>query len=364
MNWRPGEVGEFHRIAIVRLSSFGDVVMAMPALAGLRATYPKAHIAWIVESRARNVLEAHPAIDEIIEFPRSRWRSLWKQRFGVIRSVPEVRRFYRSLRDRRFDLAIDFQGNMKSGTCTWATRAPVRIGYARDECREWNTLFTNHHWSPGGQPLHRMDRDRLLVGQVGVPFAPCPILPAYSPADRAASRDLKIAGDTRPIVILHPGTSDFMPHKRWPQEAWIQLGDGLVRRSGARVLLSWGPGEEATARSVQRGMTETAELLPDTPSVKSLGAALTLADLVVGGDTGPVHLAVLQGIATVALLGPGDPRHYYPYGHADRAFYRRTACSPCRFRACPSLDCMRGIEVAPVLEKCVQILHRGTGSVT
>jgi ADP-heptose:LPS heptosyltransferase len=134
----------------------------------------------------------------------------------------------------------------------------------------------------------------------------------------------------------------------------------LKQQSAVRILLSWGPGELPTIQQFQRDLASdgtASEIIPDTPSMKSLGFLLSQTDLVIGGDTGPVHLAVALGIPTIAILGPSDPRHYYPFGHPDRAFYLRAACSPCRYRACQDLDCLKDIEPQRVAEKALEILH-------
>ncbi len=350
--------GAFSRILIVRLSSVGDVVMALPALEGLRAAYPTAHIAWVVERRARNLLEGHPALDEIIDFPRSKWREQWKRRCGFVRSLPAMSRWFRELRRKDFDLSLDFQGNLKSGACTFAAGAKIRIGYAKDECREPNWLFTNRRLSLGGQGIHRVDRDLLLAGLAGVPFRFRRPRIRFEADDRKVGEEVVAQpGAGPPVVVLHPGTSNFMPHKRWPIASYARLGDELVRRLSARVIVSWGPGEESMADALHRSMRERSEILPPTPSMKSLGFVLSRADLVVGSDTGPVHLAVVMGVDTLVLLGPGDPRHYYPRGHPDRCFYHRAPCSPCRHRGCLDLQCMISIAPDAVAAKAEEVLR-------
>lgn len=345
------------RIAVVRLSSLGDVVMAMPAVEGLRRAHPRARISWVVERRARNVLEGWSSVDEIIEFPRDAWQALWKRPLGYARSIPHIWRFMRSLRRRRFDLSIDFQGNLKSGIVTWMAGAPVRIGYEPAECREPNWLFTNRKLRVGGQQMHRMDRDLLLAGLAGVPFRFVPPVPGFDPQDReVGERVLPGPGEDPPAVVFHPGTSTFMPHKRWPLEHYAAVGEALHREAGARLLLSWGPGEQGTVQSLAELMHAPAEILPPTPTVKSLGYLLSRSDLVLGGDTGPVHLAVLLGIPTLVVLGPGDPRTYYPHGHPERVFYRRMPCSPCRHRACGQLTCLGDVEPDPVIATGLEIL--------
>ncbi|MAG55978.1 MAG: hypothetical protein CMJ83_06785, partial [Planctomycetes bacterium] len=337
-------VGSFRNIAVIRMSSVGDVIMALPALEGLRETYPNARISWIVERRARNVLDGHPALDEVIEFPREVWRDIRRRRFGLLRCLPHAWRFYRGLRKRRFDLTIDFQGNLKSATCTIGCGAAVRLGYSKAECKEPNHYFTNRHLDLGGQHIHRMERDLLMVGEVGVPFQHRPPRIGYDADDRrAGDATIPFPDGEPPVVILHPGTSAWMPNKRWPLASFASLGDTLAREAQARVLLSWGPGERPLCDEIRELMEQPSELLPDTPTIKSLGYLLSRADLVVGGDTGPLHLAYVQGVPTIGILGPSDPRFYYPLGHPERVFYRRMPCSPCRHRTCDQITCLTDI---------------------
>jgi len=344
-------------IAVIRLSSVGDVIMAMPAVERLREAHPTAHIAWVVEGRARNILEGFPAIDEIIEFPRTLIRELWKKPFGLLRCTAPILAFRRELRRRRFDLSIDFQGNLKSAACTVMAGARRRLGYDGTQCREPNHWFTNEVLRLNGQEMHRMDRDLLLAGLAGARFGFTHPRIHFSAEDRRVGCTvIRNPGVGPPVVVLHPGTSDFMPHKRWPLERYAAFGDVLSRRAGARILLSWGPGEEPMVNEIRKRMQQPSEILPPTPTIKSLGHVLQRADLVVGGDTGPIHLAVALGTPTLILLGPGDPRHYYPHGHPERVFYHRVPCSPCRNRSCALLACMSEISVDEVAERALTVL--------
>jgi ADP-heptose:LPS heptosyltransferase len=330
--------------------------MALPALEAIKRAHPNARTTWIVEGRARNILDGHPLLDEIIEFPRTRIRTQWKERFGLLKVVPTLAEFRRTLRSRRFDATIDFQGNMKSAVCTLFAGAPVRVGYERAECREPNWLFTNRKLRARGEQMHRVDRDLLLAGLLGARFEYHVPAIGFSDEDKAVGNAfLRELGAGGPLVLLHPGTSDFMPHKRWPLERYARTAVAL-RRRGARVVVTWGPGERGMADEVARLSDGAVVVAPPTPSMKSLGWLVRHADLVIGSDTGPVHLAVMLGVDVVILLGPGDPRHYYPLHHPDRTFYERVPCSPCRFRACPDLVCMKGIDADRVAAKALEVL--------
>jgi heptosyltransferase I len=332
--------------------------MALPALEAIRRAHPRARLTWIVEGRARNILEGHPHLDAILEFPRTEIRTRWKERFGLWKTTGTLARFRRELRAQHFDATIDFQGNMKSAVCTLFAGAPVRVGYERAECREPNWLFTNRQLRVDGAQMHRVDRDLRLAGLLGARFEYHAPQIAFTAKDReVGDRFLATLGGRRPLVILHPGTSDFMPHKRWPLASYARAA-GRLQAEGAAVVITWGPGELGMAEELNRLAGGSLAIAPETPSMKSLGWLLRNSDLVIGSDTGPVHLSVVLGIDVVILLGPGDPRHYYPLHHPDRTFYERVPCAPCRFRACPDLICMKGIDPDRVAEKALEVLRR------
>jgi ADP-heptose:LPS heptosyltransferase len=330
--------------------------MALPALEAIRRAHPKARLTWIVEGRARNILDGHPHLDEIIEFPRTRIRTQWKERFGLLKTIPTLAEFRRTLRSRRFDATIDFQGNMKSAVCTLFAGAPVRAGYERAECREPNWLFTNRRLTIRGESMHRVDRDLLLAGKLGAPFEYHAPQIAFTEKDKeVGDRFFASLTPGRPVVLVHPGTSDFMPHKRWSLASYAHAAR-VIKDGGAEVVVTWGPGELRMAEEVNRLAGGVLAIAPETPSMKSLGWLIRRSDLVIGADTGPVHLGVVQGIDVLIVLGPADPRHYYPLHHPDRTFYTRVPCSPCRFRACPDLVCMAGIDPEPVAKKALEVL--------
>jgi ADP-heptose:LPS heptosyltransferase len=330
--------------------------MALPALEALKRAHPAAKFTWIVEGRARNILEGHPHLDEIIEFPRTKIRKEWKERFGLLKTIPTLARFRRELRSRRFDATIDFQGNLKSAVCTLFAGAPVRAGYERAECREPNWLFTNRKLAIRGESMHRVDRDLLLAGRLGAAFEYHAPQIAFSAADKeVGDRFFATLPRGRKVVLVHPGTSDFMPHKRWSLQSYARAAR-MIQDGGHVVVVTWGPGELPMAEETNRLAGGSLVIAPETPSMKSLGWLIRRSNLVIGADTGPVHLGVVQGIDVVIVLGPADPRHYYPLHHPDRTFYERVPCSPCRFRACPDLICMAGIDPEPVGRKALEIL--------
>jgi ADP-heptose:LPS heptosyltransferase len=157
------------------------------------------------------------------------------------------------------------------------------------------------------------------------------------------------------LVVIHPGTGG--PAKLWTAERWAAVADALAARGDIRLLLTGGPGEEALVAAVRAGMRAPAPSLAGQTSLGQLAALLRRADLVLGVDSGPLHLAAAQGTPTVHLYGPGDERRFGPWGDPARHAVLRTAlwCSPCGvFGACPRglarPECMERIGTAAVLE--------------
>jgi heptosyltransferase I len=150
-----------------------------------------------------------------------------------------------------------------------------------------------------------------------------------------------------------------MPHKRWPPLRYAELARRLVAYRNAEVSVVFGPDDRDVADEVVFAAEGAATLAPDLSGPIALGAYLRAADVVVGGDTGPVHWAAALGAPTIAIFGPTDPSRYHPRGRPDRALYRRAFCSPCRHRACPDRECLDLIDVGAVASAVLAALDEG-----
>jgi heptosyltransferase-1 len=306
------------RIALIKLSSLGDVVHALPVAATLRARMPDAHLTWIVERREAAVLRDHPALDALVAVDTRRWRRArgLSDLVDVVRAVREMRR---RLRLAAFDVALDLQGLLKSGVLAAATRAPLRIGFAARRCREpLNVLFTNRRVEPPDAALHVVDQHLALLAPLHVTE---PVrefrLPVDAAAEARADEFLAASGvkPGRRLVVLNPGAG--RPDKRWPEERFRVLAERLTDDAGADVVVVWGPGEEATGRRIAAPGTSRAVLGPPT-NLHELVAFLRRANVVVAGDTGPLHLAAALGIPCVGLYGPTSAVRNGPYGSGHR----------------------------------------------
>lgn len=306
-------------VAIVKLSSLGDVVHALPVAAALRACHPRAHLTWVVEQREATLLRGHPALDEVAVADTRGWR----RRHGVRGGADAVRAFrtlVRQFRDRGFEAAVDLQGNLKSGLLTAATGAPVRIGFAAGHCREpLNTLFTNRRVSPPPAARHIVEQQLALLRPLGaMEVAPTFWLPRDPAAEAAVERFLAGHGlaEGAPLAILNPGAGREV--KRWPPARFAELARRLRADTGTAVCVLWGPAEAEQARAIVEATACPGALLAPPTDLHALLALLRRARVVVAADTGPLHAAAALGVPCVGLYGPTDPARNGPYGPGHR----------------------------------------------
>ncbi|MBI4241725.1 MAG: lipopolysaccharide heptosyltransferase I [Candidatus Rokubacteria bacterium] len=303
------------RIAIVKLSSLGDVIHALPVVHALRRRFHDAELTWVAEAREAPLLAGHPDLDRVLIVDTRRWRRLIRTRSGAGQVRREVGRLVGDLRAARFDVALDLQGLIKSGLLTASTRAPVRVGFALRHLREpLNALFTNRRVSPPPEAVHVVEQYLALLAPLGITDRQAVFnVPVSGEAERRVGAFLAEEGvkpDDR-LVALNPGAG--RPEKRWPVEHWQRLADRLALEGGVRLVIPWGPGEEGLAEALSRGLPVRPVAVPPT-TLHELAALLRRVALVVAADTGPLHLAAALGTACLGLYGPTSAARNGPYG--------------------------------------------------
>jgi len=303
------------RVALIKLSSLGDVVHALPVVATLRARLPGVHVTWIVEHREAALLRDHPAIDELLPIDTRRWRRP-RGRRDLADVAHAVGRIGGRLRAARFDVAIDLQGLIKSGLLAAATRAPLRIGFAARRCREpLSAIFTNRRVTPPDGARHVVDQYLSLLMPLDVRE---PVHEFRLPVDAAAearAEEVLAAGGLKPhrrLVVLNPGAGQ--PDKRWPEDRFRALAERLIEDAMADVLVVWGPGEETAGRRIAPGDGASRAVLGPPTNLYELIAILRRASVLVAADTGPLHLAAAVGTPCVGLYGPTLAIRNGPFG--------------------------------------------------
>jgi heptosyltransferase-1 len=327
------------RILIIKPSSLGDVVHALPTLGLLRSRFPSAHIAWLVKEQWAGLLERAEGLDKI-----------WSIRPGVkgwLAIVPQ-------LRSARFDIVVDLQGLLRSGVVGWLTGAPKRIGFAN--AREGSAWLYTEKVLVAHPDMHAVDRYLLVAGQLGAASgAPAPlafglrILPEDHKAVSAVLARHGLSEKTRWIAI-NPFAR--WSTKRWPLESFARVADRIQQQGCGRVVVLGGAGDRSQARELmQRMHTVAVDMTGETP-IKLLPALLASSAVLLTNDSGPMHIAAAVGTPVVALFGPTNPTRTGPYGPRHIVLQHKVPCSPCYSRRCHNashLECLVNISEDTVL---------------
>ncbi len=354
------------RILLVRLSAIGDVLQCLHALAELRAARPGAAVHWVVEDRCASVLRGHPMLQGIVVYERRALSAEARRPWLWPRAALRAWRLVRELRALRPTVAVDLQGNLKGALLARLSGAPRRIGLAPGQGgRERAHGFATERVALPPPPVHRADRARALLAPLGAARNGAgPTVAGVAEAAPVVEAWLRAAGlEPGAFAVFHPGVSGFGELKRWPAARYAELARALAARRRLPVILTAGPGEEPLAEEVAALSGGAARRGPATRSLGELGALLARAAVVVGSDTGPVHLAAVLGTPTVALFGPKDPAVYAPRGPRVRVVWRQAWCSPCTLRRCGDPVCMTEMPAADVLGAVEDLLReRAEGS--
>lgn len=295
------------RIVLVRLSAVGDIVHTWPLAVAMRDALPRVHLSWVVEEPLRPLVEGHPCLDEVVVVNTRRWRRAPLS--PVTRT--QVARVRRRLRNLEPDLAIDAQGLLKSAVVTHWTGAPRRVGLRRPWRRELLAGFAYNETLPGSATSpHVVATNLELVRAVGaVPPADPP-----PPDGRWLSRralEAPVRGPWRsPYAVLLVGAGWQV--KVLPTSTLTAVASGLAQQ-GLTVVVAWGPGERDAATTLSRATGGRALVAPPTDLLQLTGL-LGQAALVIGSDTGPLHLAASLGVPTVGVFLTTSPARNGPLG--------------------------------------------------
>lgn len=332
--------GEPRRIVIIKPSALGDIMHSLPVLAALRRRFPAADIGWVVNRTYESLLAEHPDLDEVIPFDRNLTRR------GVVNGVVGGARFFRELRQKRFDLAIDLQGLLRTGLMTLATGATRRIGLA--SAREGARWFYNDVVDDGSKP-HAVDRYWRVIEHLGAdPCSKSFHVPVNETARTWAGELL--AAYPRPWLAVGVGARWLT--KRWPPEHFAAVADQATRAFGGTVVLVGAPDEaELSARTAALLACPKVDLAGKT-TLPQLVAILSLCDIMLANDTGPLHLAVALGLPVVAPYTCTKVNRTGPYRQDAHAIESRIWCQGSYLKKCDRLECMAELtpeRVWPVL---------------
>jgi lipopolysaccharide heptosyltransferase I len=321
-------------ILIVKTSAIGDVIHTLPSLWSLRARFPEAHIAWLVEETAAELVIGHPAVNRVLVARRKRW--LQDLRRGrLLRALSGFVDFIRQLRDTRYDLVIDFQGLLKSAIWVVLARGPRKAGFGRGmEHAEHSYLALNERIPAVDMNQHAIDRSLLLLKGLGIPSAGIRYTLPISAEQQSQATALLRACE----VLEADRLAAINPMARWPTKLWepqyfAALAERL-EREGIRVVFTGGESDKPAIDEIARFMTRPLRRLDGKTSLITLAALYRRAQVVVTTDSGPMHLAAAVGTSVVALFGPTAPWRTGPYGSNHVILRADLSCSPCFKKQC------------------------------
>jgi lipopolysaccharide heptosyltransferase I len=341
-------MNDARNILIIKPSSLGDIVHALPTAATLRRRFPSAKLTWLVKREWADVLDGNPDIDAVLAVDLSLG--------GWPTAIERVRAGC-------FDLVVDLQGLLRSAVLGWLSGAPVRVGFA--DGREGSPWFYTDRVAVPAVSMHAVDRCLLLAGFLGA--QPTEVKPSDFPLSQDADAEARVeafladAGVQAGTALVAMNPSARWDTKQWRAESFAETGDWLQQQGTARVVVIGSRGERPKGEQVIRHMRSAPIDLVGKTTVKELVALLRRVRALVTNDSGPMHLAAAVGTPVVALFGPTDPARTGPYGDGHIVLRTGVACSPCFSRRCtnPSLmECLTAIRPRQVIEAATRLLEQ------
>ncbi len=337
------------KILVLKPSSLGDVLQAIPVLRLLKQHDPAAEIFWWVDSALASLLEGDPDLAGVLHFERQRW--------GKPRHWPEMIRSIRDLRARKFDLVIDLQSLARSAAFAWLARGHFLVGL--DEVREGARGFYDLAARRPTFHTHAVDWYLSVLPLIGVPVHSRFVWLPERPGLAAAVKSKWPVATGARWVALQPGAR--WDNKRWPAESFAELVRQVsLRFPDTRFAILGSGGDKPLGEIIARAAPARCLNLCGQTSLPEMIEWVRLSDLMITNDTGPMHAAAALGKPVIALFGPTDPRRTGPYGQLENVLRIELPCSPCLSANCSQPakwnDCLMGLPVALVVNRVARLL--------
>ena len=329
------------RILLIQFRKIGDVLLNTPVVRALRQHYPKSYIAYCAEPVPAEVLKGNTMLDEILVYPRpAKLHDAWH--------------FIRRVRRYNFDLVIDLMGNPRSAILSLMSGAQRRLAFARWPRSLCYTTLVNYDRSCREYAVRKSLR---LLQPLGIQASDVATMMTYTPQDqRLVDHFLKENGIIPNNLLICIDPTKEPVTAQWPKHKFSKLVDLLVERLGARVCLLWGPGEKEYVASIAAA-TRSKPILTPPWKLSQIAALLHRADLFVGCDSGPGHIAISQQTPSVTIFGSQRSTNWRPAQPQHRVVTFGLPCQPCHQKKCgPPLDiaCLRTLPVEMVFEAVLE----------
>lgn len=350
------------RVLIVRLDNIGDVLLSEPAIAAIRTRFPTARVDLVAGRGGRAALDGNPHVDRFVDF-EAPWHAAWRgQRIDRRAAIGRTLRALRTLRRERYDLAFELRGDFRDILFTALTGARVTIG---NGWRGGGDLLD--HDVPVDREAHRVDFALGIAAAAGAArrkvrsqMSDRPRL-YLSEADRAFARDA-LMDLPAPRVVFHLGAG--FPSKCLPIEKFAEVAAWLRRTRRASLVVIGGPDERPLAEDLASRLDFPLTSLIGRATLRQTAAVIEAADLFVGNDSGPMHLAAAVGTPIVTFFGPSEPHKYGPYTDRYRLLEVPLACRPCDHIHCIHSDylCLTRIPVPAIRQAIDELIGPAPGA--
>lgn len=322
------------RILIVKISAMGDVLHALPVLDYLKQASPGCEIDWVVEEAFADLLSGNPLISRLhtVKFKK------WKRKPFSRDTLNEILNTRSGLTKRAYDLVIDIQGNIKSGMVAWLSGCPRRVGFRRSAAQEsLNALFINRRIALRPEDRHITDQYlRIAAASFDLEFNGLQLhtdIRTRPEDDLAADALVKRCRENGPVILIHTGTT--WQTKFWYESGWVELGRRITSSfPGSILLFSWGNDSERSAAERITTAVGARSVQLEKLSIMRLAALVKKVDLVMGGDTGIVHLAAAVGTPTVSYYRSSDGLRSGPRGRQHAVVQAPMPCARCFRTSC------------------------------
>jgi len=341
-------------ILIVKCSAIGDVIQTFDVLEYLRRHFPNARIDWIVEESIAPLLQAHPAVNDVLVVNTKKWRQ-WTRLFS---SITETRRFLRTLSSIHYDVLFDLQGNTKSALITFFARAREKVGFGRRSVAEFPNLFaTNVKIEVNKEAVSAREKYLALISGYlrSGPFDDFSLnVPSFSlKLNKSEKEELEtffhLILEKKPALLVCFGAK--WKNKQLKEETLAALLLKIKETFAPQFILTWGTEEE---KEVAERLKQTLQDSAHTMGGKSLPfmqALMGKTHAILATDSALLHLSGMTETPTFGLFGPSSAGYYKPKGEKQVAFqgecpYAQTFATRCRrLRSCPTGACLRELSV-------------------
>ncbi|RMF93701.1 MAG: lipopolysaccharide heptosyltransferase family protein, partial [Candidatus Schekmanbacteria bacterium] len=336
----------------VRLGALGDIIHTIPSAYFLRKKFPTSRIDWIVEKRSSELIRGSSLINSIIEIDTKKWRKEILNPASTFSTIREISQIIKLIRKRQYDAAIDFQGLIKSGIITYLSKAKKTIGFNKKHLREpMNFYFIKEHISPDKKDVHIIEKNLSLLKGIGIDSynvedfkADLSIFGAESLKEKTLNKyNLKPKEQT--IVGIYPGGG--WQTKLLETFKYAELIRKICNSNRFEILLIEGKDERELTSKILQNLKNPIQCIRNT-SIKELAVVLSYIDILIGPDTGPLHLASILGTPTIGIYGPSSPRRNGPYWGKHKVVYKEFPCSNCYKRKCNDMRCLKEISAEDI----------------